>query len=77
MNINASETKECLISFSKCSPVIPHITIGGEEIVRVKTCKLLGVELNNLGCPGMTTLKMSTKRQALGCILYHNYGGLR
>ena len=27
--------------------VIPHITIGDEQIVKVETCKLLWVELHN------------------------------
>ena len=47
MNINASKTKEMVISYAKDTPNIPHITIDNDPIERVDSCKLLGVELND------------------------------
>lgn len=47
MNINASKTKELLITYMKKPPNVPHITINGEDIERVSECKLLGVHLND------------------------------
>lgn len=47
MKINASKTKEILVSFKKVMPPVPHITVNGEEIERVSHCKLLGVYLND------------------------------
>ena len=47
MKVNASKTKEILVSFSKTPPDVPHITVNGEELERVTSCTLLGIDLNN------------------------------
>ena len=46
MKINASKTKEMLISYSKIPPEVPHIMVDGVELERVTSCTLLGIELN-------------------------------
>ena len=47
MKINATKTKDMLISFAKETPKVSNVIVDGEEIERVSECKLLGVILNN------------------------------
>ena len=47
MNINPTKSKEMHISFAKCTPNLYDITIEGQPIESVQSCKLLGVTLNN------------------------------
>ncbi len=42
MNINPTKSKELLISFAKTTPNLQDITIEGQAIENVQTCKLLG-----------------------------------
>ena len=47
MKINATKTKDMLVSFSRDTPTVHNITVDGDIIERVSECKLLGVILNN------------------------------
>ena len=47
MKINASKTKEMLISYKKTKPVATRVEIGSKQIDCVSTFKLLGVWLQN------------------------------
>ena len=46
MRINASKTKEMLISFSRPPPVVPKVTVDGSPLERVECVTLLGVKLS-------------------------------
>ena len=46
IKIDACKTKEIIICFSKSLPVIPKITVDGDEIERVSSFTLRGIELN-------------------------------
>ena len=52
MKINASKTKEMLITFCKPPVEVPRIVVDGVELERVETVKLLGVQLSNDLCWG-------------------------
>ena len=43
MKINASKTKEMLITFSKTPPAVPLIEVNGIALERVSTCTLLAL----------------------------------
>jgi hypothetical protein len=45
MKINASKTKEMVVSFAKKPPAVPAIIVDGEPIERVCSVTLLGVEI--------------------------------
>ena len=47
MQLNATKTKEILISFKRKSETIPRIIIDGQEIERVDDAKLLGVNISS------------------------------
>jgi hypothetical protein len=47
MKINATKTKEMVISFSKVAPDIPGIVVEGITLERAETVKLLGVQISN------------------------------
>ena len=47
MNINASKTKEMLVSFATIHPKVPAIMIDNAAIERVHVCTLLGVDIND------------------------------
>ena len=47
MLLNENKTKEMIICFKKTSPEIPNITINGHVIERVKSSKLLGINITS------------------------------
>ena len=47
MKINATKTKQIVISFSKVALYIPSIVINGTTLERADTIKLLCVQLSN------------------------------
>ena len=46
MRLNATQTKEMLISFSKSPPEVPHVIVHGSCLERVETTKLLGIQIS-------------------------------
>jgi hypothetical protein len=47
MRLNASKTKELLISFAKSTPDVEEITIADTKVERVDHCTLLGLQISN------------------------------